>query len=213
MINKITTIMIIIMGLFIFYTNIVYAYPVDTMSEYLILTDTDGINDDITTFKIGTNLSLNNLTPWSIGIYEFTDDGTKITKYDSLEVLNNNTPSIFFTSAAVTFDLANGKAFTNGIEANIDGTFGMYLTCTNLDNTTHTMYTHSYLNSGLDYFEIYDVLGDSNYGGFHTILHCALTDIGVIDASPAPVPEPTTLLLLGSGLIVMATVGRKKFFK
>jgi len=30
---------------------------------------------------------------------------------------------------------------------------------------------------------------------------------------PAPVPEPTTILLFGSGLIGIATIGRKKLFK
>lgn len=37
------------------------------------------------------------------------------------------------------------------------------------------------------------------------------TDIS--DTSPSPVPEPATLVLLGSGLVVLAGAGRKKVFK
>ena len=32
-----------------------------------------------------------------------------------------------------------------------------------------------------------------------------------IDHSPFPVPEPATLLLLGSGLVCLAVIGRNKF--
>ena len=39
------------------------------------------------------------------------------------------------------------------------------------------------------------------------------TVTSVLGAEPLSIPEPTNMLLLGSGLIGLAVVGRKKLFK
>ncbi|MBN1841875.1 MAG: PEP-CTERM sorting domain-containing protein [Deltaproteobacteria bacterium] len=45
--------------------------------------------------------------------------------------------------------------------------------------------------------------------GFHWTMTCAND---VIEGA-APVPEPATMLLLGTGLVCFAGFGRKRFFK
>jgi hypothetical protein len=61
-------------------------------------------------------------------------------------------------------------------------------------------YLGMYKDEGWDWNDVRNIQGD---GG----------TIGYIAESTNPVPEPATMLLLGSGLIGLAGYGRKKFFK
>ena len=74
---------------------------------------------------------------------------------------------------------------------------------------------------GLLWFEINDFTDEKKYefsfrdkSGKNYQGDAILTDFNNPDGESAnPVPEPATMLLIGSGLISFAVLGRKKFFK
>lgn len=200
-------------------SNTAAAQYTDTGAEAVTLTDTDGFNDDATVFLLlelagyaGTN---------TVGIYGFTynADGNVVLG-NMLQVFAGADSQ--FDSVTLAFDLASGTVTNNSTHmvASIGSTFGFYLST----QDGYTFYTHSSLNlDSLDHAFLFDtsdntvsrLLGSDVVIAFEDLFGGGDKDyndmvIGVTDVAPAPVPEPATLILLGSGLLGLAGFRRKK---
>jgi len=105
----------------------------------------------------------------------------------------------------------DGHGFQNSIPLNMDE-FNF-----NQNDTNNAYYYYSYTFDAneLASFEKWG-WGNLNIGAT-SISDGNYNDFGIkrvaMEVSAAPVPEPATMLLLGSGLIGISFVGRKKFFK
>lgn len=194
-------------------------YFADTGAEAVVLTDTDGIEDDSTFFLYLELAGFADTNTFGIYSYTLDESGNVIGVIDTLQVFaGDDSPGSFIpTSVEVSFDLDTGTATCGSNTALIGSTFGFYLTTT--EGNGYTYYSHTALNSdNFDHFLIFDTrLG--NIGGSDIVV--AMEDlygggdqdyddmvIGATDV--APVPEPATLLLIGSGLLGIGAFRKKK---
>jgi len=190
----------------------------DTGAAYVFLTDLT-LPASTPTIKVAETLTAVYQHDYIIGIYDYDFSTNSITAH--LDVLDSYL-NIF--SENVVFDLIAGTATTTigSNTANIGTTFGYYLEFyTDIGGGvrgSEIYYSDLNLNSaGFDPAGIYyDPAGIASLSFAETAL---VFDNAAVIPTPshilvsvddvAPVPEPTTMLLLGSGLLGLAGVGRK----
>ena len=202
----------------------------DTGAESAYLVHTGNADTDATAFlflEVAAWAATN-----TFGIYDFTNTGGTITVGNMLEVFDGATSPLFSTTLLWDFSAGTVTNTGTGASAIIDDTFGFYLgtaagTWSGKSYPAATWHSHTALNvDGGDHVMFFDtsdntigdLLGSDIVIAFEDLNMAIGSDydftdmvVGVSDVKP--IPEPATMLLLGSGLIGIARFGRKKLFR
>ncbi len=177
-------------------------------SHVLMVNLADGATDGRHNYAIGYNDSI---------VHQFETDWTnRTTLFD--------TGTEHYSEAGITYDASNNSLWISAANNStlirnyaLNGTLlssfdtGRHNGGLALDPTDGTLWVISFDSS--------DPIGTLyNYNKTGTLLGSAYYNIGNLNGAEfalnvTPVPEPATMLLLGSGLIGLAGYGRKKLFK
>ncbi len=131
----------------------------------------------------------------------------ELTKFSMLTP-NDNTTVSYVAKGQYKYFLVGGDLLCNDIHFMVSGGGGMIQAPFNRKNLTDTSFLYTGINIKTK-FTFYEV--NSGSGIFDQIeWSSAAGDVQIV---PAPIPEPTTMLLFGTGVLSLVGFGRNKFFK